>query len=83
MALMLSSVREFHNVMAKYTDFVIRDISQKYDIDYNELAAKYIAKCSRAVRQPKQQQQQLQNNNIDKNFTKSNLPNCKTNQNNL
>lgn len=50
MSLMTGAVRDFHNVISKYTDFVIMDVSQKYNIDYKELSDRYIAKCSRSIR---------------------------------
>lgn len=43
-------VRDFHTVLSRYTDFVIRDISQKYNLDYKEMSDKYIVKCSRSIR---------------------------------
>ncbi len=43
-------VRDFHTTLSRYTDFVIRDISQKYNLDYKEMADKYIVKCSRSIR---------------------------------
>lgn len=48
---MMSVVREFHNVLSKYTDFVLKDISQKYQLDYQEMSERYISKCSRSLRQ--------------------------------
>lgn len=47
---MVSVVRDFHTVLAKYTDFVVKDIAQKYGLDYKELCERYIAKCSRSIR---------------------------------
>jgi hypothetical protein len=52
---MLSVVRDFHNVMAKYTDFVIKDIAQKYQLDYAQLSDRYIARCNRAAARSRQQ----------------------------
>ena len=43
-------VRDFHTVISRYTDFVIKDISQKYNLDYKEMADRYIVKCSRSIR---------------------------------
>ena len=47
---MLGAVKDFHGIVAKYTDFVIKDVAQKYNLDYKELCERYIAKCSRSVR---------------------------------
>lgn len=43
-------VRDFHTTLSRYTDFVIRDIAQKHNLDYKEMADRYIVKCSRSIR---------------------------------
>jgi hypothetical protein len=50
MAPMVTVVRDFHGVLSKYTDFVLKDIAQKYNLDYKELVDKYIVPASRQAK---------------------------------
>ena len=47
-SILLSTSKDFHNVLVKYTDFIIRDIAEHFKLNYTELNEKYIVRSFRA-----------------------------------
>lgn len=46
---MLSTSKDFHNVLVRYTDFIIRDVAEKFGLDYAEMNERYIVKSFKKV----------------------------------
>lgn len=41
-----STTKDFHYMLMKYTDFIIRDVAKTFDIDYKELAERYLVRTT-------------------------------------
>lgn len=45
---LLGTSKEFHNMLVKYTEFILKDIAKEFNINYADLSDRYIVKCFRA-----------------------------------
>lgn len=46
--LLLGTSKDFHNMLVKYTEFILKDIAKEFKLDYSDLTDKYVVKCFRS-----------------------------------